>query len=39
MNGSEFFILYFAVRIAIPFGLLVLLGEWMHRKEANYWLK
>jgi hypothetical protein len=39
MNGSEFFILYFAVRIVIPFGLLVLLGEWMRRREANYWLK
>ena len=39
MNGSEFFILYFALRVAIPFGLLLLVGELLHRKESNYWLK
>ena len=39
MNGSEFFILYFAVRIVIPFGMLLMLGEILRRKESNYWLK
>ncbi len=39
MNGSEFFILYFALRVAIPFGLLLLVGELLRRKESNYWLK
>jgi len=39
MNGSEFFILYFAIRIVIPFGMLLLVGELLRRKESNYWLK
>lgn len=39
MNGSEFFLLYFAVRIVIPFGMLLLFGEMLRRKESNYWLK
>lgn len=39
MNGSEFFILYFAVRIIVPFGTLLLIGEFLRRKESNYWLK
>lgn len=39
MNGSEFFILYFALRVVLPFGLLLLTGELLRRKESNYWLK
>lgn len=39
MNGSEFFILYFFARVAIPFGALLLIGELLRRKESNYWLK
>jgi len=39
MNGSEFFILYFIARVAIPFGALLLLGELLRHKESNYWLK
>lgn len=39
MNGPEFFILYFAVRIIIPFGMLLLIGELLRQKEAHYWLK
>lgn len=39
MNGSEIILLLFVVRIIIPFGLLMLVGEWLHRKESNYWLK
>jgi hypothetical protein len=39
MNGSEIVLLLFIVRLIIPFGLLMLVGEWIHRKESNYWLK
>jgi hypothetical protein len=39
MNGSEIVILLFAVRILIPFGLLILIGEWMSRREARYWFR
>jgi hypothetical protein len=39
MNGSEIILLLFVIRILIPFGLLVLAGEWMRRSESNYWLK
>jgi len=39
MNGSEIILLLFVVRLIIPFGLLMLVGEWLHRKESNYWLK
>ena len=39
MNGLEFFILYFTVRIVFPFGMILLIGELLRRKETNYWLK
>ncbi len=39
MNGSEIVLLLFVVRLIIPFGLLMLVGEWLRRKESNYWLK
>ena len=39
MNGSEIILLLFVVRIIIPFGFLMLIGEWLRRKESNYWLK
>ncbi len=39
MNGSEFFLLYFALRVVVPFGMLLLVGELLRRKESNYWLK
>jgi hypothetical protein len=39
MNGSEIVLLLFLVRLIVPFGLLFLVGEWLHRHEANYWLK
>ncbi len=39
MNGSEIIFLLFVIRLVIPFGLLMLVGEWLHRKESNYWLK
>ena len=39
MNGSEIILVLFVVRLVIPFGLLMLAGEWLRRKESNYWLK
>jgi len=39
MNGLEIILLLFVVRLVIPFGLLMLVGEWLRRKESNYWLK
>jgi hypothetical protein len=39
MNGSEIVLLLFIVRLVIPFGTLMLIGEWARRKESNYWLK
>jgi len=39
MNGSEIVILLFAIRILIPFGLLMLIGEWARRREARYWFR
>jgi hypothetical protein len=39
MNGSEIILLLFVIRLILPFGLLMLVGEWLRRKESNYWLK
>ena len=39
MNGSEIILLLFVIRLVIPFCFLMLVGEWLHRKESNYWLK
>ena len=39
MNGSEIVALLFILRIIIPFGMLLLVGEWVRRKEVHYWLK
>jgi hypothetical protein len=33
------FAVIFLVRLILPFSLLVALGEWVHRREANYWLR
>ena len=27
------------IRIILPFSILIGFGEWMHRREANYWLR
>ncbi|WKZ37150.1 MAG: hypothetical protein QY332_04320 [Anaerolineales bacterium] len=39
MNGSEIILLLFLVRLVVPFGLLLLAGEWVRRRHVNYWLK
>jgi hypothetical protein len=25
------------IRLVLPFSILITLGEWIHRREANYW--
>lgn len=27
------------IRVILPLGLLLALGEWVHRREADYWLR
>ena len=39
MNGLEIVLLLFVARLVIPFGVLIWVGEWLRRKESNYWLK
>lgn len=39
MNGSEIILTLFLARLVIPFGLLLLVGEIVRRRDANYWLK
>lgn len=39
MNGSEIVFLMLIARLILPLGLLMLFGEWMRRRESNYWLK
>lgn len=29
----------FLLRIAVPFGILLAIGEWIHRHEAKYWFR
>lgn len=39
MNGSEVILLLFLGRLVLPFGLLLLVGEFFRRRDTNYWLK
>jgi len=27
------------VRLIVPFGILIAFGEWVRRREANYWFR
>lgn len=29
----------FLIRVAVPIGILLALGEWMRRREENYWFR
>jgi hypothetical protein len=33
------FVALLLIRLVIPVALLITLGEWVHRREANYWLR
>jgi hypothetical protein len=39
MNATGFVLLLAILRLVIPFGLVLLLGEIIRRRNANYWLK
>lgn len=39
MNGIEIIVLLFLARLVVPFGLLLLIGEWIRQQQVNYWLK
>lgn len=27
------------IRVVLPFSVLIMLGEWIRRREANYWFR
>lgn len=31
------FALFILIRIFLPVGLLIAIGEWVHRRESRYW--
>ena len=39
MNATEYVLILTILRLIIPFGLILLLGELVKRRDANYWLK
>ncbi len=39
MYGIEVMLTLFFTRIVLPFGLLLLVGERVRRRETNYWLR
>ena len=36
MNGFELILILIAARLVLPLGLVLLLGEWLHRREAKH---
>ena len=38
MNATEFVLLLTILRLVIPFGLVLLLGELLRQREASHWL-
>ena len=39
MIATEYILLLTILRLVIPFGLILLLGELIRRRDANHWLK
>ena len=39
MNATEYVLFLTILRLVAPFGLILLLGELVRRRDANYWLK
>jgi len=39
MNAPEYVLLLTILRLIIPFGLILLIGELIRRRDANYWLE
>lgn len=38
MNAIALAVL-FLIRLIVPFGLLIAFGEWIRRREANFWFQ
>ena len=39
MNGFDVILTLILTRLVLPFGVLLLLGEWIRRREAGYWFR
>jgi hypothetical protein len=39
MKAAEFVLFLTILRLVVPFGLILLVGELVRRRDANYWLK
>lgn len=39
MFGIEVILISILIRIILPLGLILLLGEWMRRGETRYWFR
>lgn len=39
MIATEYVLLLTILRLVIPFGLILLIGELLRRRDENYWLK
>jgi len=37
MNGTEVILTLVLTRVVVPVFILLLIGEWARRREANYW--
>ena len=39
MNAPEFILLLTLIRLIVPFGLLIILGELVRQRNASHWLR
>ena len=39
MNAPEFILLLTLIRLIVPFGLLIILGELVRHRNASHWLR
>ena len=39
MDATFYVLVLTILRLVIPFGLILLLGEFIRRRDANYWIK
>jgi hypothetical protein len=37
MFGAEIVLILILIRVFLPVGLILLLGEWIRRRETHYW--
>ncbi len=38
MNATEYVLVLTIIRLVVPFGIILILGELVRRREAQYWL-